>query len=136
MILDNCYAEAYTWNSLLATKVYSVFDEKLWDNGEDIILDPTFDWVLVDNMVVLPESYMRIGVGAGGTCAGTSQAYVLEAELLHTFKTDVMVVIANKVKEIKKLKHHKNKIKYLSRAILELCNDFDEDSFLEYMEEL
>jgi len=98
----------YRYGELNPCSVRYLFDVMIDEEKE---MDKEFDWVLVNNMVVLPVEYTRVRVGDG---FGADVGYDFQYELLHELDFDIMSLIAEKVI---KVKGKPNKTKHLISAI-------------------
>lgn len=119
----------YTWQSLIEFQVHLAFEEKLFDEESEI--DKDFNWILVNNKVILPLGYSRITAGASGTGSGTSTGWFFEFEVLYEFQEDVMSIIKEKSLLVK---DKPRKRKQLISNIWSLITEHDEDS-LEILKE-
>lgn len=87
--------ECYIYGFINPVSIQYAFTSKL-DTNDDVEIDNFFDWILVENKVILPLSYTRVRAGAAGTGEGSCVDWSFEYELIHEFDTDIMSVIKEK----------------------------------------
>jgi hypothetical protein len=113
----------YRFGDLCPASAQFLFDMMIDEERE---MDKQFDWVLINDMVVLPVEITRIRVG---DFAGSGTSYEFQYDILHEFDFDIMSLIAEKALYVK---GKPNKTKQLISAILDSVTD-PVDGNIEYL---